>query len=71
MANYVIEVPGPFGSTTLRVVDEKWFDRWNWRVVTTAMKKRLAINEHGMVEAVVVDDVPDNLQLKEESGQYL
>ena len=74
MKTYVIEVSGgPFGSSSLRLVTEKYLTQRGWQLVETETGRKLMIDDKGIVEAVVVDEITNAPKIKEEVriGEYL
>jgi len=45
------------GVSQLRVVDDTFIERRQWRKIATKGGKEVLIDEHGYVEAIVVDTV--------------
>lgn len=59
MSVYVIEVSSTFGATALRVVDDKYIEQRGWQKVKTQSDRLLLIDDHGNVEAMIIDGVDD------------
>ncbi len=59
MKTFVIELSGgPFGSSSLRVVNQKYVEQRGWQLVETEQGRKLLVDDKGNVEAMVVDEVP-------------
>jgi len=66
---YLVEINGGMlGVSQLRIVDDKFIERRQWRKIATKGGKEVLIDEHGYVEAIVVDTVLDvTVKLTEET----
>jgi len=59
---------GMLGVSQLRVIDDKFIERRQWRKITTKGGKEVLIDESGFVEAIIVDIVVDTeVKLVEET----
>jgi len=65
MTTYLIESPGPFGNSSLRVVDDKWIARRGWQMIKTKQARTFLIDDKGRVEAAIVDEVlsPEDVKI--------
>lgn len=75
MKTFVIEVSGgPFGASAVRIVTEKFIEQRGWQLVETESGRKMLVDDKGVVEAMVVDEVADANAptIKEERlGEYL